>query len=349
MNLSSDIKLLIVDDSAIVRKALSDAFEKVDGITVVGTAIDPYVARKKILTLKPDVITLDIEMPRMDGLTFLKKLMAQHPIPTIILSSLTKEGGEMAIEAMAIGAVDVLCKPGAAYTVGEVIPNLITSIRAAALVDLKKRASFSRPKSQTIKKYSITTTTNKIIAIGASTGGTVALEKYLTQLPANSPGIVIVQHMPMTFTKSFAARLNSVCSMSVKEAEQGDTVSTGVVLLAPGNFHMLLNRSGSRYYVDIVTSPQLFHQRPAVELLFNSVAKYAGKNAVGIILTGMGKDGAEGLLNMRKSGAKTIAQDQKSSVVWGMPGEATKIGAADFVLPLSKIAEKSLLLSQPES
>ena len=187
MNLNNDIKLLIVDDSAIVRKALSDAFEKVEGITVVGTAIDPYVARKKIISLKPDVITLDIEMPRMDGLTFLKKLMAQYPIPTIILSSLTKEGGEMAMEAMANGAVDVLCKPGAAYTVAEVIPKLVASIRAASFVDLKKRASFSRPKNQVIKKYSITTTTNKIIAIGASTGGTVALEKYLTKLISQLP------------------------------------------------------------------------------------------------------------------------------------------------------------------
>ncbi len=349
MDLKKNIKVLIVDDSAIVRQALTKALSNAKGIEVIGTAPDPYIARDKIASLKPDVITLDIEMPRMDGLTFLSKLMTHFPIPTIIVSSLTKKSGDMAMEALELGAVDVICKPGSAYSIDEITAILIERIKGAANIDLKKRTSEKiNTKKEVIVKQSLTRTTNKIIAIGASTGGTVALEKVLLGMPSNCPGIVIVQHMPQTFTKSFAERLNSLCDMDVKEAEQGDSVVPGKVLIAPGNFHMVLKRSGARYYVDIITAPQVFHQRPSVEVLFNSVAKFAGANAVGVILTGMGADGGSGLLNMKKAGAYTIAQDEKTSVVWGMPGEAVKLGAADYILPINRIAEKAIDLSTPE-
>jgi len=346
MNFKRDVRVLIVDDSAVVRQALSTALSNERGIEVVGTAPDPYIARQKIVDLKPDVITLDIEMPRMDGLTFLSKLMTHFPIPTIIVSSLTKKGGEMAMEALHLGAVDVICKPGAAYTIKEIIPILAERIRGAA--NITPQQVTPPQKNAVVKKTALTATTNKIIAIGASTGGTIALEKVLMELPGNSPGIVIVQHMPHTFTKSFADRLNSLCDIEVKEAEQGDSVAPGKALIAPGNYHMVLKRSGARYFVDIITAPRVFHQRPSVEILFNSVAKFAGANSVGVILTGMGADGGEGLLNMKKAGAKTIAQDQHTSVVWGMPGEAVKLGAADFVLPLGKVATKMLELAAPE-
>lgn len=341
------VKVLIIDDSAIIRQALSKSLSNCDNIVVVGTAPDPYIAREKIIRLKPDVLTLDIEMPRMDGLTFLDKLMKSYPIPTIIVSSLTKGGGELALEAIELGAVDVVSKPGSAYSISEVTSILAEKIIESAKIVVKPKVRASIPQVQE-KSLSMSKTTNKIIAIGASTGGTIALEKYLTKLPANSPGIVIVQHMPITFTKSFAERLNSLCKMEVKEGEPGDSVAPGKVLIAPGNSHMVLKRSGARYYVDIVDGPRVFHQRPAVEILFNSVAKFAGANAVGILLTGMGKDGAEGLLTMKRAGAKTIVQDRETSVVWGMPGEAVKLGAADYVLPLKKIPKKSLELSVPE-
>lgn len=349
MDLKKNIRVLIVDDSAIVRQALSKALSNTKGIEVVGTAPDPYVARDKIASLKPDVLTLDIEMPRMDGLTFLSKLMTHYPIPTIIVSSLTKKSCDMTMEALELGAVDVICKPGSAYSIGEITAILIDRIKGAANIDLKKEAIIREDiKKTAIVKQSLTRTTNKIIAMGASTGGTVALEKVLMGMPGNCPGIVIVQHMPQAFTKSFAERLNSLCDMEVKEAEQGDSVVPGKALIAPGNFHMVLKRSGARYYVDIISSPQVYHQRPSVEVLFNSVAKFAGANAVGIILTGMGADGATGLLNMKNAGASTIIQNEKTSVVWGMPGEAFKIGAADHVLPINKIAEKAIQLSVPE-
>lgn len=349
MNLKKNIKVLIVDDSAIVRQVLVKALSQAKGIEVIGTAPDPYIAREKIVTLKPDVITLDIEMPRMDGLTFLSKLMTHYPIPTIIVSSLTKKGGDMALEALELGAVDVICKPGTAYSIDEITPILIERIKGASNVDLKKsELKNDSEKAKIVPKQSLTRTTNKIIAIGASTGGTVAIEKVLMEMPGNCPGIVIVQHMPQTFTKSFAERLNSLCEMEVKEAEQGDSIAPGKVLIAPGNFHMVLKRSGARYYVDVISGPQVFHQRPSVEVLFNSVAKFAGSNAVGVILTGMGADGGSGLLNMKNAGAHTIAQDEKTSVVWGMPGEAVKLNAAEYILPLNKIAEKALFLSVPE-
>jgi two-component system chemotaxis response regulator CheB len=328
----SKIKVLIVDDSAIVRKIFSEELSKYSDIEVVGVAPDPYVARDKIVSLKPDVITLDIEMPRMDGLTFLKKLMKYYPVPTIIVSSLTPKGGKLTLEAMDIGAVDVIGKPGTSYSVGDMSAQLVEKIRAASRVTLTKR-EYAQDANVTDNEpiKALTQTTNKIIAIGASTGGTEALKKVLIKMPPNSPGIIIVQHMPANFTTAFAARLNDLCQISVKEAEDNDSVIPGTALVAPGNFHMILRRSGARYYVEVKTGPMVHHQRPAVD------AQYAGANAIGVILTGMGADGAEGLLEMKKKGAGTIAQDEKSCVVFGMPKEAIKLGAADKIVSLEMI------------
>jgi len=336
-------KVLIVDDSAVVRQVLLAELSKVNDIEVVGTAPDPYVARDKILALNPDVITLDIEMPRMDGITFLKKIMTHHPIPTIIVSSLTPQGSSLALEALSIGAIDVICKPGAAYTVGDVANILIDQIRAASRIDMKKHAALRKGQlSGSAKKLSLTRTTNKIIAIGASTGGTVAIEEVLLSMPSNSPGIVIVQHMPQHFTGAFASRLNQVCQMDVREACNGDPVVPGVVLIAPGDKHMVLEISGARYYVRLKDGPPVHYQRPSVDVLFYSVARSAGKNAVGAILTGMGADGAKGLLEMRQRGAYTIAQSAETCVVFGMPRAAIEIGAVDEICPLDKIAESIL-------
>jgi len=346
------VKVLVVDDSAVVRQILTREFSKDRDIEVVGTAPDPYVARDKIVQLKPDVITLDVEMPRMDGVTFLRKLMKHHPIPVIIVSSLTVAGSELAMEALQYGAIDVMCKPGTAYSVGDMSEILIQKIKAAAMVDMRKRAEMIRERAATAseppKRLAMTKTTNKIIAIGASTGGTEAIKDVLVSFPAGAPGTVIVQHMPEYFTKSFAERLNSTCEINVKEAENGDRVIPGRALLAPGNKHMVLKRSGAQYLVELKDGPLVFHQRPAVEVLFNSVAQYAGANAVGMILTGMGKDGAKGLLAMKEAGAYTIVQDEASSVVWGMPGEAFKLGAATIVLPLKKIAAEAIKRAESE-
>jgi len=333
------IRVLVVDDSAVVRKVFSEELSHEKDIQVVATAPDPYVARDKIVALKPDVVTLDIEMPRMDGLTFLRKLMKYYPLPVIIVSSLTKEGGSLALEAMEIGAVDVISKPGEAYSVGDMSAQLAEKIRAAAQVDMVQRARLmaSQVTAAPQTKLSLTKTTNKIIAIGASTGGTEALKDVLVQLPPNTPGIMIVQHMPAKFTTSFAERLNNLCQIRVKEAEDGDSVVPGTALLAPGNFHMVMRRSGARYYVNIKSGPLVCYQRPAVDVLFNSVAAYGGANAVGVILTGMGKDGAQGMLKMKETGAKTIAQDEASCVVFGMPKEAIEAGGVDQVVSLKDI------------
>ncbi len=331
------IRVLVVDDSAVVRKVFSEELSRENDIEVVGTAPDPYVARDKIVSLKPDVVTLDVEMPRMDGITFLRKLMKYYPLPVIIVSSLTKEGGSLALEAMEIGAVEVISKPGEAYSVGDMSAQLAEKIRAAAQVDVTRRRRTITTPSTVAPKLSLTKTTNKLIAIGASTGGTEALKEVLTQFPPNSPGIMIVQHMPAKFTTSFAERLDSLCQVRVKEAEDGDAVVPGTALLAPGNFHMVMRRSGARYYVNVKTGPMVCYQRPAVDVLFNSVAAYGGANAIGVILTGMGKDGAQGLLKMKQAGARTIGQDEASCVVYGMPKEAFDVGAVDKVLPLKDI------------
>ena len=337
------IKVLIVDDSAVVRQVFSRELGRAGDIEIVGTAPDPYVARDKIVELRPDVVLLDMEMPRMDGLTFLKKLMKYNPIPVIIVSSLTHRGGELAMEALNSGAVDVMCKPGSAMSVNNMSADLINKIRVAARAKLGKnnhQNAISRPQV----RLSQSRMTNTIIAVGASTGGTQAIQALLSQMPGNSPGTVIVQHMPEQFTASFADRLNQLCDMEVREAKNNDTVMPGIVLIAPGNYHMLLRRSGARFYVQVKHGPLVCGHRPSVEVLFKSVAQTAGRNAVGVILTGMGKDGASGLLEMRNNQAKTIAQDENSCVVFGMPKEAINMGAADYVLPLKNIPEKVIHL-----
>ncbi len=341
--MSRNIRVLIVDDSAVVRKVFAAELSRERGIDVIGTAPDPYVARDKIVQLKPDVITLDIEMPRMDGLTFLKKLMKHYPLPVIIVSSLTPKGGAMAMEALATGALEVICKPTAAYSVSDMSVQLANKIRAVAHVDMRAQNCNRPPVSiAPAANAALSQTTNKIIAIGASTGGTEAIKSVLMGMPPNAPGIVIVQHMPAQFTASFAERLNSLCQIGVKEATNGDSVVNGTAILAPGNYHMLLKRSGARYYVEVKTGPMVHHQRPAVDVMFRSISSNAGANAVGIILTGMGADGAAGLLEMKNAGAQTIAQDEKSCVVFGMPKEAIKRGAADKVVALNDISRTAL-------
>ncbi len=342
--MAQDIKVLVVDDSAVVRKVFSEQLSKQKGIVVIGTAPDPYVAREKIVKLKPDVITLDIEMPRMDGITFLKKLMQYYPLPVIIVSSLTTKGSKLALEALSLGALEIISKPSAAYSVGDMSIQLAEKIRAVSRVKMISKSmpqNGNRPLAA-IESKALLETTNKIIAIGASTGGTEAIKKVLTRLPRNTPGIVIVQHMPAQFTTSFAERLNELCQVSVKEAKNGDTIINGQVLIAPGNYHMIFKRSGARYYVEVKTGPLVHYQRPAVDVLFKSVARYAGANALGIILTGMGKDGAAGMLDMKKAGAINIAQDEKSSVVFGMPKEAINLGAVDYVQDINRIANKTI-------
>ncbi len=337
------IRVLVVDDSAVVRKVFSEELSCESDIEVVGTAPDPYVARDKIVQLRPDVITLDVEMPRMDGITFLRKLMKYFPLPVIIVSSLTTEGGVLAMEALDAGAVDVMAKPGVAYSVGDMSVQLAEKIRGAARVDMVQRAKLIQAQNArkgAPRSLALSKTTNKIIAIGASTGGTEALKAVLTEFPAGMPGIVIVQHMPANFTKSFAGRLDELCRIKVKEAVDGDTIQPGVALLAPGNFHMMVRRSGARFYVNVKTGPLVCHQRPAVDVMFGSVADFVGSNAVGVILTGMGKDGATGMEKMKKAGAINIAQDEKSCVVFGMPREAIATGAVDHVVPLQEVASK---------
>ena len=336
------IRVLIVDDSAVVRKIFTEELSRDSELEVVGTAPDPFVARDKVVNLNPDVMILDIEMPRMDGITFLKKIMRHYPMPVIIVSSLTPKGGELSLEAMDAGAMDVLCKPGVAYTVGDVSVKLIDKIKAVSKVNVQKSRIFSPKKAVEGHLLAMTKTTNRVVAIGASTGGTQALQDVLLRLPANGPGIMIVQHMPEHFTRAFAERLNGQCTIEVKEAEDGDSVVPGKALIAPGNKHMLLRRSGAMYHAQIKNGPLVCRHRPSVEVLFNSVARYGGKNSLGIIMTGMGSDGAGGLLKMKESGAVTIAQDEKSCVVFGMPKEAIKKGAVDHTVPLNQISEAIL-------
>ncbi|MTI86504.1 MAG: chemotaxis response regulator protein-glutamate methylesterase [Balneolaceae bacterium] len=339
------IKVLIVDDSALVRKLLTEELSKQKDIEVVGTAMNPYIAREQIIKLKPDVLTLDLEMPRMDGLSFLSKLMKHFPMPVVVVSSLTPKNSENALTALRLGAVDVICKPGSAYSTQNISKDIIKAIRTASVASFDKQVkplkkvpgngkmNKSEPKARLLH------TTNKLIAIGASTGGTRAIEAVLTNLPANLPGIVIVQHMPPVFTKSFAERLNDICNLDVREAENKDLVKPGQVLIAPGNYHMLIEKSGAKYYTRIKNGPPVHHQRPSVDVMFNSVAKAAGLNAMGVILTGMGADGAKGLLAMKEQGSYTVAQNEATSVVYGMPKEAKKIGAVTDVLPLKKIPQ----------
>lgn len=343
------IRVLIVDDSAIVRKVLTDELSRYEDIEVIGTAIDPYAARDKIVQLRPDVMTLDVEMPRMDGLSFLAKLMKHHPMPVVVVSSLTPKDSQAAMTALQLGAIDIVPKPGSQYSTPDVERQLVRAIRAAACARVRPlsadnaprpapnaRAAASTPAAPTL--LSQLQTTHQVIAIGASTGGTRALEVVFRNLPASSPGTVIVQHMPAGFTASFAERLNQVSAMEVREARDNDSVVPGVALLAPGNHHMLLQQSGARFYVRIKDGPPVQYQRPSVDVLFQSVAATAGRNAVGVLLTGMGADGAKGMLSMHQRDAHTIAQDEQSCVVFGMPREAIKLGAASEIVALPKVA-----------
>jgi two-component system chemotaxis response regulator CheB len=334
------IRVLIVDDSALVRKVLTVELSKYPDIEIVGSAMDPYVARDKIVRLRPDVITLDLEMPRMNGLTFLAKLMKYYPLPVVVLSSLTPQNSDAAIRALGLGAIEVICKPGSAYRTPEVSRQLIQAIRAAASARIRKQQGTSETSDMDTEIQQVDLrTTHKVIAIGASTGGTQAIESVLKHLPATSPGTLIVQHMPEQFTTTFAQRLNQICQMEVREAQDNDHAVPGVALVAPGNRHMLLQQDGARYLTRIKNGPAVNHQRPSVDVLFQSVARSAGSNAIGVLLTGMGADGAKGLLAMREKGAYTLAQDEETCIVFGMPREAIRLGAVDDVVPIQHIPQ----------
>jgi len=333
-------KVLVVDDSALVRKVLGEEISKFPDFSVVGSAIDPYDAREKIFQLNPDILTLDLEMPRMDGLSFLSKLMKFHPMPVVVVSSQAQEGSRAAMTALQLGAVGIVPKPGSQFSIPDVAHNLIHALRAAAIVTMEKlhcHVDDSEPDA-TIPSARLLKTTHKVIAIGASTGGTQAIEAVMREMPADSPGTIIVQHMPQAFTGAFADRLNKICLMEVREAHDGDDVTPGNALIAPGDKHMVLAKNGARYQVRIKDGPRVHFQRPSVDVLFQSVALNSGQNAIGVILTGMGSDGAKGMLAMHAHGAHTIAQDEKSCVIYGMPKEAIELGGVDEVLPLSQIA-----------
>jgi two-component system, chemotaxis family, protein-glutamate methylesterase/glutaminase len=336
------IRVLCVDDSALVRSILEKKLNEVPDIMVVGTAPDPFVARDMIISLQPDVMTLDIEMPRMDGLEFLYKLMPQFPVRVVILSSLTPSGGELTIQALELGAIDFVTKPSSNVKGGlaAMIQELAKKIRDAIQIDVShwksRKMKLSASKSN-ILPAALKNTTDKVIAIGASTGGTEAIREVLERLPPSMPGIVVVQHMPAGFTKAFAQRLNGICKVEVKEAESGDRVFPGRALIAPGGKHMTIVRTGGEYLVQCIEGDCVNGHCPSVEVLFLSVAKYVGANAYGVMLTGMGADGASAMKIMRDNGSKNMIQDEESSVVWGMPGEAFKRGAADFCTPLARI------------
>ena len=338
MQPAQKIRVLIVDDSAIVRKTLSEMVNSEPDLEVVGTAPDPFVARDKILSLRPDVITLDIEMPRMDGLTFLKKLMRFHPLPVVVISSLGQASSKAAVEALQSGAVEVVAKPGGPYSVGELSRQLANKIRAAAQARRQSPARSPEPVRTRVEPFSAWAGSSQVIGIGASTGGVEALGHLLAAMPEQSPPIVVVQHIPAVFSATLAQRLNQTCRIRVREARDGDALEPGLALIAPGNFHLTVRAAGGGYRAVLGDGPLVHYQRPAVDVLFESLAQAAGSDAIGVILTGMGADGAAGLLAMKRAGARTIAQDEASCVVFGMPREAVRLGAADEVLPLGHIA-----------
>jgi two-component system chemotaxis response regulator CheB len=351
----SRIKVMVVDDSAVVRQMLTALLDADPGVEVIGAVADPILAMARMELTWPDVIVLDIEMPRMDGITFLKKLMAERPTPVVICSSLTDKGARTTMEALAAGAVSIITKPkiGVKQFLADSCDDLISAVKVAAQANLKRLGARGAPASPAPKhtadvilpaaaERAMVKTSERVIAIGTSTGGTRALEAILTTLPKVSPGIVIVQHMPEKFTAAFAARLDSLCQIEVSEAHNDDRVTHGRALIAPGGKHMLLKRSGSQYHVTVVDGPLINRHRPSVDVLFRSVAKFAGANALGIIMTGMGDDGAAGLLEMRKAGAHTLAQDEETCVVYGMPKEAIRRGAVEKTVPLSAIGREIL-------
>jgi two-component system chemotaxis response regulator CheB len=345
--MSGKIKVLVVDDSAVVRQTMTEILSADPEIGEVVSSGDPFAAAEKMRTFIPDVITLDVEMPKMDGITFLKKIMTQHPIPVVMCSSLTENNSETALKALEYGAVDIIQKPrmGTKVFLEESKVLVCDAVKAAAKVQVNKLSASRtvQPKLTadavlpSSRSAAMLKTTEKVILVGASTGGTEALSVFLQGMPSDSPGIVIVQHMPENFTLSFANRLDSLCALSVKQADNNDTVLPGRVLLAPGNKHLLIKRSGARYYVETKDGPLVSRHRPSVDVLFRSGARYVGKNAVGVILTGMGDDGARGMKEMKDAGAHNFAQDEKSSVVFGMPKMAIDHGGVDTILPLKDI------------
>lgn len=348
--MNDKIKVMVVDDSAVVRETMKEILESDPDIIVVDSAADPFIAADKLKKIIPDVIILDVEMPRMDGIEFLHKIMSQHPIPVVMCSSLTINGADTTLKALEYGAVDIITKPkmGTKKFIEESKILICDSVKAAAQARMRKVST----KMKGIAKKKLTAdvmiapptgramlrTTEKIIAVGASTGGTEALRIFLESFPEDCPGIAIVQHMPENFTTAFAKRLNSLCRIEVKEAENGDSILRGRALIAPGNKHMLINRSGARYYVQVKDGPLVCRHKPSVDVLFRSAAQFAGSNSIGVIMTGMGDDGARGMLEMKNAGAYTIAQNEESCVVFGMPHEAIKMNAVDKVLSLEQIA-----------
>ena len=358
------IKVLIIDDSALVRKMLSEILDSDREIEVVGTAADPFIAKEKIKQLNPDVLTLDVEMPKMDGISFLSNLMRLRPMPVVMVSTLTKAGAEITLDALELGAIDFITKPIIDFsnTIQDYTEELIEKVKVASRARVKCNLG-KRKKSQQVKKLEVESKhtadvilqlssrrrhyklTDTIIAIGASTGGTEAIKEILIDMPPDSPGVVITQHIPETFSASFAQRMDKLSPMKVFEATEGQQILPGHVYIAPGNRHLLVEKSGARYICRLNDGPTVSRHKPSVDVLFRSVANQLGQNAIGVILTGMGDDGAEGLLEMKQSGAVTIAQDEQSSVVWGMPGEAVKRDAVDDILPLSKIASRLISLS----
>lgn len=356
--MSKKIRVLIVDDSASVRQTLTSVLESDPAIEVIGTASDPFMAAKRIQEEVPDVITLDVEMPRMDGITFLRKLMSQRPIPVVMCSSLTEAGSETLLQALEAGAVDIILKPriGAVDHLAESAMRICEVVKSAAVARVgRKRPSFGSAAASGAQAKltadavlpppsgkAMARTTEMVVCVGASTGGTEALREMLIRLPANSPGVVIVQHMPDRFTAAFAKRLNSLCEVEIKEAADGDPVLRGHVLIAPGDRHLLLERQGARYHVSVRAGPLVSRHRPSVDVLFRSAARAAGANAMGVIMTGMGDDGARGMLEMHQAGAFTVAQDEATSVVFGMPKEAIAHGGVDKILPLDQLAREIL-------
>ncbi|MEE9342072.1 MAG: chemotaxis response regulator protein-glutamate methylesterase [Gammaproteobacteria bacterium] len=349
--MNEKIKVLIVDDSALVRKMLTRMLETDPAITVIGTAIDPIMARDKIKQLNPDVITLDVEMPRMDGVTFLKNLMRLRPMPVVMVSSLTVKGADVTLKALEYGAIDFVSKPAVdlAASFDGYAEELIGKIKVAACAKVQALtlpSDSGKEKQKKIVQAGNFKTTDMVIAIGASTGGTEAVRKVLEKMPANSPGIVITQHIPEAFSKPFADRMNKSCAMTVAEAQDGDLIMPGHAYVAPGSHHLMVVKDGAKYRCKLTSADPVNRHRPSVDVLFQSAVKNVGKNTIGVLLTGMGADGAQGLLHLRDAAAYTVAQDEKTSVVWGMPGEAVKRGAAIDVMPLDDIAERIIAVAE---